>query len=99
VSALLYERVFMSKKRAVVSLEDFIRVVITQRDAYPTHEKAAEALGMTVASFKQRLTKERKRYERVFEGVGRYQGVSNGPRIASEDEAMAILERLQTQGN
>lgn len=85
----------MSKKRAVVSLEDFIRVVIAEREKFPTHEKAAQALGMTVASFKQRLSKERKRYARVFEGVGRYHGISNGSRIASEDEAMSILNRLQ----
>lgn len=85
----------MSKKRAVVSLEDFIRVVVTERERFPTHETAAQSLGMTVASFKQRLSKERKRYPRVFENVGRYNGASNGPRIASENEAMEILNRLQ----
>lgn len=88
----------MSKKRAVVSLEDFIRVVIAEREKFPTHETAAQALGMTVASFKQRLSKERKRYSRVFSEAPRYQGVSAGSRIATEDEAMEILGRLQQNG-
>ena len=82
------------KTRTVVSLEDFLRVVIVEREQYPTPEDAAEALGMTKNSFTQRLVRERKAYPAVFEGVPTYR-TGGGPRRPSEDEALAILESLR----
>lgn len=81
------------KTRAKVSLEDFIRVVVVEREKYPTPQDAANALGMTLNSFRQRLTRERKAYPNVFEGVPTYH--HRGPRRPSQEEAVAILKRLQ----
>lgn len=82
------------RTRITVSLDDFLRVVVVEREKYPTKADAAKALGMTEGSFSQRLTKERKGYPKVFEGVPQYRG-SSGPKRATEDEALAILAKLK----
>ena len=82
-------------KRVHVKLKDFLRVAIVERSTYDTHEKAANELGMTVSSFKQRLSKEKKEYPSVFEGVPRYAGQGAGPKRASESEALEILAELK----
>lgn len=84
----------MSKpKRITVTLEDFLRVTVAQRETFDTVEKAASELGMTIGSFKQRLTKERKAYSAIFESVPKYTG-KNGPKRATLEEAQAILAKL-----
>jgi hypothetical protein len=80
-------------KRASVSERDFVRVVIVERDQFDTVEKAANELGLTIASFRQRLTRERKRYPELFENVPSY---SRGTRIKSLDEMQSILAELTT---
>lgn len=80
--------------RAVVSLENFLRVTVAQREVYNTVEKAAAELGMTPSSFKQRMTRERKQYPAIYENVPKYTD-SSGPRRASQDEALALLAKLQ----
>lgn len=82
------------KSRVQVSLQDFLRVTIAERDKFPTLEDAAKALGMTEGSFQQRLMRERKAYPRVFEAVPSYKG-SRGPKRVTEDEALAMLAKLQ----
>lgn len=80
-------------KRITVSLEDFLRVTVAQRDTFDSVSKAAAELGMTEGSFKQRLTKERKEYPAIFESVPKYTG-KNGPKRATLEEAQAILAKL-----
>lgn len=79
--------------RVTVELKDFLRVTVAERSTFDTTEKAATELGMTVGSFKQRLTRERKRYPAIFESVPKYTG-KNGPKPATQDEAQAILAEL-----
>lgn len=83
----------MVRSRASVSLEDFLRVTVVERVKYDTVLEAASELGMTEASFKQRLQKERKNYPVVFENVPKYR---NNKRRADETEAMNIVERLKS---
>jgi len=83
----------MSKgSKPVVSMADFVRVV-RDRENFPTHEDAASELGMTVGSFKQRLTRERKRYPKQFESVPGYRVA--GSRIMPESEVAAIFESFE----
>ncbi len=82
-------------KRISVSLRDFLRVAVVKRDEFDTPEKAANALGMTLGSFSQRMTRERKAYPSVFEGVASYS--KQGPKRATEDEALALLEGLRSE--
>lgn len=84
----------MSNKRTQVSLERFLQVAVKERDRFPTVESAAQALGLTVNSFKQRASRERKRYPNIV--IPEYR-TGGGPKIPSEAEAMAIMERLQAQ--
>ena len=75
--------------RAVVALKDFLRVTIAQRDQFDSVELAYTELGMTPASFKQRLITERKRYPKLYENWQPF--ASDQRRIPSEDEAAALL--------
>ena len=78
-----------TKTRAVVTLKDFLRVTIAQRDQFNSVELACTELGMTPASFKQRLMTERKRYPKLYENWQPYN--SDQRRILSENEAAALL--------
>ena len=78
-----------TKTRAVVSLKNFLRVTIAQRDQFNSVELACTELGMTPASFKQRLMTERKRYPKLYEKWQPF--TSDQRRIPNEDEAAALL--------
>tara|TARA_B100000809_G_C14834659_1_gene422380 strand:- start:2 stop:259 length:258 start_codon:yes stop_codon:yes gene_type:complete len=78
-----------TKTRAVVGLQDFLRVTIAQRDKFDSVELACDELGMTAASFKQRLITERKRYPKLYEKWQPF--TSDQRRIPNEDEAAALL--------
>ena len=80
--------------RIHVTLEDFLRVTIAGRNEFDTTESAAAELGMTPASFKQRLTTSRKRYPSLYESVERYS--TDRRSVPTEDEAAAILATLVT---
>lgn len=82
-------------KRVTVSLKDFLRVTVAEREKFPTHEAAANELGMTVASFRQRLTRERKRYPGIFESVPSYR--VGKTRCATEEQARALLDELRSE--
>ena len=82
------------KSRVSVSLEDFLRVTVTQRDEFDSPQTAAAELGYTsIESFKQALTRNRKRYPTIFKTVAKY-STSQGETVATEAEALAILEKL-----
>jgi len=81
-----------TKARAVVGLQDFLRVTIAQRDKFDSIELACDELGMTAASFKQRLITERKRYPKLYEKWQPF--TSDQRRIPNEDEAAALLATL-----
>jgi hypothetical protein len=85
------------QKRVRVGLEDFLRVAVVQRSQFDTMQAAAEKLGLTESSFKQRLTKEKKAYPEIFEGVQPYRSSSNGNKRASKEQAMEMLNRLQAE--
>ena len=78
-----------TKERASVTLKDFLRVTIAQRDQFSSVELACDELGMTAASFKQRLITERKRYPKLYEKWQPF--TSDQRRIPNEDEAAALL--------
>ena len=78
-----------TKARASVTLKDFLRVTIAQRDQFSSVELACNELGMTAASFKQRLITERKRYPKLYEKWQPF--ASDQRRIPNEDEAAALL--------
>lgn len=80
--------------RIHVSLEDFLRVTIAGRDEFDTVESAANEVGMTTASFKQRLTTSRKRYPSLYDSVERYS--TDRRSVPTEEEAAAILATLVT---
>jgi hypothetical protein len=81
-----------TKTRAVVSLKNFLRVTIAQRDQFDSVTLACDELGMTAASFKQRLMTERKRYPKLYENWQSY--TSDQRRIPSEDEAAELLATI-----
>ena len=78
-----------TKARASVTLKDFLRVTIAQRGQFNSVELACNELGMTAASFKQRLITERKRYPKLYEKWQPF--ASDQRRIPNEDEAAALL--------
>ena len=84
------------QKRVRVGLEDFLRVAVVQRSQFDTMQ-AAEKLGLTESSFKQRLTKEKKAYPEIFEGVQPYRSSSNGNKRATKEQALEMLNRLQAE--
>ena len=81
-----------TKTRAVVGLQDFLRVTIAHRDQFDSVELASTELGMTPASFKQRLITERKRYPKLYEKWQPF--ASDQRRIPNEDEAAELLAAL-----
>ena len=90
----------MSKKRNVVELEDFLRVVVVERAKFPTKVLAADALGYKgknegVPSFMARLKVERQRYPDIFKDVPDYPSEPKGKHTATASEASAILAKLR----
>jgi hypothetical protein len=83
------------KERVSVSLEQFIRTTIVERETFTTAQEAANKLGMTLASFKQRLQKERKDYPSVYKDFAPYQ---ERRRKATEAEALQLLQSLLNEG-
>ena len=81
-----------TKTRAVVTLQDFLRVTIKERDIFGSVSVAADELGMTPASFKQRLMTEKKRYPELYHDWKPYW--SDQRRIPSPQEAAALLDAL-----
>ena len=81
-----------TKTRAVVTLQDFLRVTIKERNTFDSIGDAASELGMTPASFKQRLITEKKRYPKLYENTESY--TADSRRIPSEEEASSILAEL-----
>jgi len=61
-----------TKTRVHVTLEDFLRVTIADRETFDSIDSASAELGMTTASFKQRLITSRKRYPSLYEGTEPY---------------------------
>ena len=80
--------------RPRASAEDFVRVCVN-RTEFPTREDAATALGMTEGSFKQRESRERKRYPKLWTAIPEYK-VS---KVASEDEMAEIFASLGVEVN
>ena len=83
------------KKKAVVDLAEFLMVVLVDRDKLDSAQSAAEALGMTLASFKQRLAVERKRYPNLFKEFVPYS--NDQRRVPSEEQAIEIFNKI-TEG-
>ena len=81
-----------TKTRAVVTLQDFLRVTIKERNTFNSILDAANELGMTPASFKQRLITEKKRYPELYHEWQPY--LSDQRRIPTPEEASSILAEL-----
>ena len=81
-----------SKQRAVVTLQDFLRVTIKERNTFDSIGDAANELGMTPASFKQRLITEKRRYPELYHEWQPYD--SDQRRIPTPEEAAALLDAL-----
>jgi predicted HTH domain antitoxin len=79
-------------ERVHVTLEDFLRVTIAERNGFDSVQSAAEELGMTVASFKQRLIKSKKRYPSLYDNIEPYS--ADQRRVPNEAEAAMILAQL-----
>ena len=76
-----------------VSLDDFLNVTIAYRSEFDSALEAAKALGLTPASFKQRLKTERDRYPEMYADVPAY--ANDGRTKATKAQAAAILVKLQ----
>ena len=81
-----------TKQRAHVTLKDFLRVTIKERNTFNSILDAANELGMTPASFKQRLITEKKRYPELYHEWQPY--LSDQRRIPTPEEAAALLDTL-----
>jgi|TARA_Y100000296_G_scaffold72444_1_gene88824 hypothetical protein len=81
-----------TKQRAHVTLKDFLRVTIAERNTIDNVTDAAAELGMTPASFKQRLLTEKKRYPELYHEWQPY--LSDQRRIPTPEEAGSILDEL-----
>ena len=86
-------------KRGVATREDFLRVAVTERAKFVTSKAAAGELGLTEASFKQRLKRERELYPQAFEGVEVYPVKPKGRTVDSTEDVMAMLSRLAEVAN
>tara|TARA_R100000008_G_scaffold74176_1_gene52892 strand:- start:118 stop:384 length:267 start_codon:yes stop_codon:yes gene_type:complete len=82
----------MADTRVHVTLEDFLRVTIAERDEFDSVQDAADELGMTPASFKQRLIKSKKRYPSLYAGVDSYS--ADARKVPDEAEAAQLLASL-----
>tara|TARA_R100000963_G_C4599821_1_gene73953 strand:- start:440 stop:709 length:270 start_codon:yes stop_codon:yes gene_type:complete len=79
----------MADTRVHVTLEDFLRVTIADRNEFDSVQEAADELGMTPASFKQRLITSKKRYPALYNGVDRYS--TDARKVPDEAEAAQML--------
>lgn len=87
-----------SGTRVHVDLKDFLRITVKQRDKITTAQAAADELGYTsLESFKQALGRIRKRYPTIYADVAKYT-TSNGPSVATADEAAALMAELNAEG-
>lgn len=86
------------QNRVHVSMEDFLRVAIVQRDKFPTQMEAAIQLGLTESSFKQRYIREKKRYPQAFTGVPNYPA-KTGNQLKSIHEVLGMLESLKGEAD
>ncbi len=86
------------KNRVHVTMEEFLRVAIVQRNKFPTQEHAATELGLTVSSFKQRYIREKKRYPQAFSDVPSYPSKAGNKR-ASINDVLGLLESLRGAEN
>jgi len=84
-------------ERVHVTLEDFLRVTIAQRDEFDSVQEASDELGMTPASFKQRLIKSKKRYPTLYTDTASYS--TDGRRIPDEAEAAQLLACILSGGD
>lgn len=82
------------KNRVHVSMEDFLRVAIVERSKFPTQESAAQELGLTVSSFKQRYIREKKRYPSAFTSVPSYPS-KTGNKVPTLNDVLGMLEALK----
>jgi hypothetical protein len=87
----------MADNRVHVTLEDFLRVTIAERDHFDSVQEASDALGMTPASFKQRLITSKKRYPGLYTDVARY--ATDGRRVPDEAEAAQLLACILAGGD
>jgi len=85
--------------RASVSLKEFLAVTVQRRDEIGTVKGAAAELGLTEASFKMRLKREREDYPTVFEGVEAYPVGAKGRTKATIQEAMELLAELANEAD
>ena len=81
-----------TKTRAVVTLKDFFRVTLKSRDSFDSIGASATELGMTPASFKQRLITEKKRYPALYADWEPY--LSDQRRVPTPEEAAELLAAL-----
>ena len=75
-----------------MTLQDFLRVTIKERSTFDSIGAAAAELGMTPASFKQRLITEKRRYPELYHEWQPYD--SDQRRIPTPDEAAELLAAL-----
>jgi hypothetical protein len=87
----------MPDTRVHITLEDFLRVTIAQRDLFDSVELASDELGMTPASFKQRLITSKKRYPTLYSRVARYS--TDARKVPDEAEAAQLLAYILTDGD
>ena len=86
----------MADTRVHVTLEDFLRVTIAERDHFDSVQEASDELGMTPASFKQRLITSKKRYPSLYNGIDRYS--TDARKIPDEAEAAQLLACILAGG-
>ena len=87
----------MPDTRVHVTLEDFLKVTIAERDHFDSVQEASDALGMTPASFKQRLITSKKRYPTLYNGIARYS--TDARKVPDEAEAAQLLAYILTDGD
>ena len=87
----------MADTRIHVTLEDFLRVTIAQRNLFDSVELASDELRMTPASFKQRLITSKKRYPGLYADVFRYS--TDARRVPDEAEAAQLLACILADGD
>ena len=86
------------KTRPVVSAERFLEIVDARRSEFPTKEAAAKALGLTINSFNQRMSRERKRNPATFESIPFYR-TNSGPKVLTDAEMTALRDKVRASVN
>jgi hypothetical protein len=86
-------------KRSIPTFEEFVNVAHFQREQYPTPEKAAEALGITLSTFKQRVKRELKNFKEVFETYEwkNYPTGKAGRTPTTKETAMEAFARIKAK--